>query len=98
LLRIRASIAALVVTACLGPLGQAAAQAPMGQAGLIPALGFEEADVRSVLTLIADFGAVNIVPDGQVVGRVTLQLRNVSWLDALDAVMVQLDLVSISTR
>ncbi len=62
---------------------------------VIHALGFEDADVRSVLTLISDFGNVNIVPDGQVVGRVTLQLRRVNWIDALEAIMTQQDLVSI---
>ncbi len=66
-----------------------------GAGGTIRGLGFENADIRSVMGTIAEFGGVNIVTDQQVVGTVTLNLRDVSWTDALQAVMTQLDLVSI---
>lgn len=91
----RVSTAALAILVCLAPLSRAGAQMQIGQAGQILALGFEESDVRSVLALIADYGNVNIVPDAQVTGRVTLQLRRVDWVEALEAVMSQLDLVSM---
>jgi type IV pilus assembly protein PilQ len=66
-----------------------------GTGGTIRGLGFENADIRSVMGIIAEFGGVNIVTDQQVVGTVTLNLRDVSWTDALLAVMTQLDLVSM---
>ncbi len=92
--RTRAPILILIALHCLVPPMRVAAQQE-AQYEVIHALGFEDADVRSVLTLISDFGNVNIVPDGQVVGRVTLQLRRVNWIDALEAIMTQQDLVSI---
>lgn len=92
--RTRAPILILIALHCLVPPMRVAAQQEV-QYEVIHALGFEDADVRSVLTLISDFGNVNIVPDGQVVGRVTLQLRRVNWIDALEAIMTQQDLVSI---
>ena len=94
--RTRAPILILIALVCLVPPAQSAAQQG-AQYETIPAFGFEEADVKSVLALISDFGNVNIVPDGLVTGRVTLQLRQVNWLDALDAIMTQQDLVSIPT-
>ncbi|MFC1628803.1 secretin N-terminal domain-containing protein [Gemmatimonadota bacterium] len=94
--RTRAPILILIVLVCLVPPAQSAAQQEV-QHETIPALGFEDADVKSVLALISDFGNVNIVPDGMVTGRVTLQLRQVNWIDALEAIMTQQDLVSIPT-
>lgn len=61
----------------------------------IPILGLEGADVRSVLTVIGEYGDVNIVFSSQVTGQVTMQLRQITWVEALEAVMKQLDLVSI---
>jgi type II secretory pathway component GspD/PulD (secretin) len=81
--------AALIVTAPSNAVAQS------GAARTIPALGFENADVRAVMGIIAEYGGVNIVTDQQVVGTVTLNLRGVTWIDALLAVMTQLDLVTI---
>ncbi len=67
----------------------------MGRSQPIPVLGFEGADVRSVLTMIGEYGDVNIVFGSQVTGQVTMQLRRVTWIEALEAVMAQLDLVSL---
>jgi type II secretory pathway component GspD/PulD (secretin) len=94
--RTRAPILILLAAICLVSTGSVQAQMQT-QNGLIIALGFEDADVRSVLSTLADFGGENIVPDNGVTGRVTMQLRNVDWLDALEAVMSQMDLVCIPT-
>jgi len=94
--RTRAPILILLAVICLVSTGSVQAQMQT-QNGLIIALGFEDADVRSVLSTLADFGGENIVPDNGVTGRVTMQLRNVDWLDALEAVMSQMDLVCIPT-
>lgn len=46
-------------------------------------LQFQSADIRSVLTFLADYGGVNVVVAPDVEGTVTIQLRNVMWRDAL---------------
>lgn len=87
---------ALVVSVGLMPLCHVTAQLQdTGRADLIPILGFEGADVRSVLTVIGDHGDVNIIFDSRVTGQITMQLRQVTWVETLEAVMKQLDLVSI---
>jgi len=94
--RTRAPILILLAVVCLLSTGSVQAQLQT-QNGQIIALGFEDADVRSVLATLAEIGGENIVPDNGVTGRVTMQLRNVHWLDALEAIMSQMDLVSIPT-
>lgn len=47
---------------------------------------FEDADLRTVLLLIARQGGINIVLPSDVQGKVTLSLRGVPWRDALDVV------------
>lgn len=66
-----------------------------GRSQPIPILGFEGADVRSVLTMLGEYGDMNIVFGNQVTGQVTMQLRRVTWIEALEAVMSQLDLISL---
>ena len=48
---------------------------------------FQEADVRTVLATLARAGNVNIVATPDVKGPVTLRVENVSWREALDAVL-----------
>ncbi len=85
----------LVALVALAPVSSVNAQwQTFERSGVIPRLGFEGADVRSVLTLIGEYGDVNIVFATQVSGQVTMQLRRVTWIEALEAVMMQLDLVS----
>ncbi len=67
-----ASVIALVV---------AAAQ-PAG-AEPIESINFQNADVRSVLNFLAEYGGVNIVAAPAVQGQVTLNLKNVGWRQAL---------------
>ena len=96
LLRTRTFALALVALVALAPWCHVTAQMQgMNSAEPIPILGFESADVRSVLTLLGEYGDVNIVHGSQVTGQVTMQLRRVTWIEALEAVMAQLDLVSI---
>lgn len=50
-------------------------------------LDFQDVDVRSVLTLFADFTGLNIVATEQVSGRLTLRLDQVPWEQALDLIL-----------
>ncbi|MEW5848587.1 MAG: secretin and TonB N-terminal domain-containing protein [Myxococcota bacterium] len=50
-------------------------------------LDLKDADVTAVLERLAAIGRVNIVISDEVKGRITLRLRNVSWQEALHAVL-----------
>jgi len=50
-------------------------------------LNFQDIEVRSVLQLIADFTALNLVASDSVQGSITLRLDNVPWDQALDLVL-----------
>ncbi|MBF8222349.1 type IV pilus secretin PilQ [Halomonas sp. 328] len=50
-------------------------------------LNFQDIEVRSVLSIIADFTGLNIVASDSVTGRVTLNLQDVPWDQALDLVL-----------
>ncbi len=91
----RAMTAALALLVFLTAPAAIRAQSPQTQLQTIPSLGVENADIRSVFNLLADYGDVNIVWDSQVTGQITMQLRRVTWIEALDAVMAQNDLVSL---
>ncbi len=94
--RIRRKAAILTALAVLVPHAGATAQQSGAMAGgNIAALMFEQANVRSVIGEISTYGDVNIVVDQNVTGNVTLQLRNVDWIEALTAIMTQMDLVSV---
>lgn len=47
-------------------------------------LSFQNAEIRSVLGFLADYGQVNIVTSPEVQGTVTLNLKRVTWQEALD--------------
>ena len=49
-------------------------------------LQFQSADIRSVLTFLADYGGVNVVIAPGVEGTVTIKLRDVQWREAMDIV------------
>ena len=69
---------------------QAQAQNPTtAQPGANPAepiknLSFQNADIKTVLGFLADYGQVNIVTSPDVTGNVTFSLKKVTWHDALD--------------
>lgn len=48
---------------------------------------FDEADIHSVLRILAMKGNVNIVASPEVTGRVTMQLRDVPWADAFETIV-----------
>ncbi len=50
-------------------------------------LDLHRADVRQVVQKLASHGVTNVVIDDAVQGTVTLAVRNVSWREALDAVL-----------
>ncbi len=50
-------------------------------------LNFQDIEVRSVLAIIADFTGLNLVASDSVTGRVTLNLEDVPWDQALDLVL-----------
>lgn len=50
-------------------------------------LDFKEADIQSVLKILADKGNVNIVTGRDVVGTVTIKLTDVPWQKALDVIL-----------
>lgn len=50
-------------------------------------LNFQDIEVRSVLAIIADFTGLNLVASDSVQGRVTLNLQDVPWDQALDLVL-----------
>lgn len=49
-------------------------------------LQFQSAEVRSVITFLADYGNVNVVVAPDVQGTVTIKLRDVQWRAALDII------------
>lgn len=49
-------------------------------------LQFQSADIRSVLTFLADYGGVNVVVAPKVSGTVTIKLSNVGWRQALEII------------
>lgn len=50
-------------------------------------LNFQDIEVRSVLSIIADFTGLNLVASDSVQGQVTLNLEDVPWDQALDLVL-----------
>ena len=61
----------------------------------IISLDFQEADIKSVLRLMAEYGNVSIVTSDDVKGTVTLSMKNVPWQQALDTI---LDVNSLTKR
>jgi type II secretory pathway component HofQ len=74
------------------PEGTAATATPASDEGLISSLKFKEADINIVLQAIAQKALkngkkVNIVIAPEVQGTVTIDLKDVYWATALDAVL-----------
>jgi type IV pilus assembly protein PilQ len=58
-------------------------------------IDFQDADIKSVLRLMAEYGNVSIVSSDDVKGNVTLSMKNVPWTKALDTI---LDVNSLSKQ
>ncbi|MBN1474939.1 MAG: hypothetical protein JW914_10005 [Syntrophaceae bacterium] len=50
-------------------------------------IDFQDAEIKSVLRLLAEYGDVNIVAGDDVKGKVTLAMKNVPWEQALDTIL-----------
>ncbi|HLG94196.1 MAG TPA: type IV pilus secretin PilQ [candidate division Zixibacteria bacterium] len=61
-------------------------------------LVFQNADVRSVFSMLADRGKINIVVSPSVVGQVTISLSDVSWKQALDIIAKTYSLMAVEER
>ena len=59
-----------------------------GYTGKKISLDLQDADVVNVLRLIADIGGVNIVFGSDVSGKVTVNLKNIPWDQALDIILM----------
>ncbi len=58
-------------------------------------LQFQSADIRSVLTFLADYGNVNVVVAPDVSGTVTIKLSDVMWRTAMDIIGRTYDLAIV---
>lgn len=50
-------------------------------------LDFQDADIKSVLRLMAEYGDVSIITTNEVKGNITLSMKNVPWTKALDTIL-----------
>lgn len=53
----------------------------------IVSLDFQDADIKSVLRLMAEYGNISIIAGDDVKGNVTVTLKSVPWEQALDAIL-----------
>jgi type IV pilus assembly protein PilQ len=53
----------------------------------IISLDFQDADIKSVFRLMAEYGNVSIVTSDEVKGNITLSMKNVPWTQALDTIL-----------
>ena len=66
---------------------KAAEKAKFSYKGEKLSLNFQDIDIRSVLQILADFTELNIIASEAVTGRVTLNLNDVPWDQALDLIL-----------
>ncbi len=53
----------------------------------IISLDFQDADIKSVLRLMAEYGNISIISSDDVKGNITLSMKNVPWTKALDTIL-----------
>lgn len=53
----------------------------------IVSLDFQDADIKSVLRLMSEYGNVSIISGDDVKGKVTVAMKNVPWTQALDSIL-----------
>ncbi|MBN1363374.1 MAG: hypothetical protein JW976_01080 [Syntrophaceae bacterium] len=61
----------------------------------IVSLDFQDADIKSVFRLMAEYGNVSIITSDEVKGNITLAMKNVPWTKALETI---LDVNSLTKR
>lgn len=98
-----AFILALIVNVGIGlkglsqPGSNSTKQGKIGEGEVIQAkegklnISFKNADIRNVLRLISEKSKVNIIAGKEVVGTITVSLKNVNWDDALKAILSAYD-------
>jgi type IV pilus assembly protein PilQ len=69
-----------------------------GSKAPIENLQFQGAELRSVLTFLADYGNVNVVIAPNVTGTVTIKLQNVQWREAMDIIGRTYDLAIVDEK
>jgi len=79
----------------LGSFSVVGLAGPSGQNKVIPTLNLQSADIHSVLSLLADYGGVNIVASPEVKATVTMNLQDVTWRQALDILFKTYDLSGV---
>ena len=60
-------------------------------------IDMQNADIHSVLRFIADFAHLNLVVDDSVSGTVTVRLKDVTWQEALEAVLATKGLAAVTS-
>lgn len=78
----RGALVAVVFVLLLTPLHWLSAQGD--PSAPIKNLNFQNAEISKVISFLADYGQVNIVTAPEVEGTVTLNLKDVTWREALD--------------
>ncbi|MBN1470968.1 MAG: secretin and TonB N-terminal domain-containing protein [Syntrophaceae bacterium] len=53
----------------------------------IVSLDFQDADIKSVFRLMAEYGNVSIITTDEVKGNITLSMKNVPWTKALETIL-----------
>ncbi|UCE24543.1 MAG: hypothetical protein JSU74_00390 [Candidatus Zixiibacteriota bacterium] len=76
----------LVLILAFAVIGTSVAQEESDPSVPIKNLQFQSADIKSVLTFLADYGGVNVVIAPDVAGTVTIKLRDVKWRAAMDII------------
>jgi len=61
-------------------------------------LQFQAAEIRSVLTFLADYGGINVVVAPDVSGTVTIKLQDVLWRTAMDIIGRTYDLAVVDEQ
>jgi type IV pilus assembly protein PilQ len=90
-----AFILALLAVIFVLPSGDEGRCATAGPPQLkIDRLDFEKADIRQIMKTLSEIGNKNIIMDKEITGECTIYLRNVSWPEALVAVLKMNSLVA----
>jgi len=71
--------------------------AALGFTGERLSINFQNIDIRSALTVIADFTGINFVTSDAVQGEITINLKDVPWDQALDVIMTSKGLAKRET-
>jgi type IV pilus secretin PilQ/predicted competence protein len=71
---------------------------PQAEDQKMRSLVFQNADVRSVFSMLADRGKINIVVSPLVTGQVTISLTDVTWSQAMDIITKTYSLMAVEER